>query len=186
MAVRPHAASHQLAGLDRISLAGLAGVLADSQPSSWAQVSGKPATFAPSAHKATHQLLGSDALNLAGLAGKSIFVDRGDPTAADFEVGAFTQNGAWHDLSLAGTVPAGAFAVYIRCAIYGAAVHQKISFRKKGNTNEFNLFRFFNQVTNLTLQTHGIVFCDTDRVIQYNVDNAAFTTLNLYISGWFI
>jgi hypothetical protein len=64
-----HASSHENAGSDEIGVDGLAGQLADSQPSTWTLVSGKPSTFAPSAHKTSHQDAGSDEISVAGLSG---------------------------------------------------------------------------------------------------------------------
>lgn len=49
-----HHLRHEHLGPDEISVQALAGVLTAEQPSSWAQVSGKPITFAPTAHGATH------------------------------------------------------------------------------------------------------------------------------------
>ena len=57
-----HKTSHQDGGSDEISVAALSGQLADSQPSSWTLVSGKPSTFPPEAHKVNHEALGSDPL----------------------------------------------------------------------------------------------------------------------------
>ena len=50
-----HAASHQNSGSDEISVAGLSGLLADSQT--------------PLAHKASHENVGSDEISVAGLSG---------------------------------------------------------------------------------------------------------------------
>ena len=52
-----HKTSHQDGGSDEISVAALSGQLADSQPSTWALVSGKPSTFDPTEH--THQAAGA-------------------------------------------------------------------------------------------------------------------------------
>ncbi len=64
-----HKASHHNGGSDEVNVAGLSGALADEQPSSWAGVSGKPATFTPAAHKASHQIAGADEVSVAELSG---------------------------------------------------------------------------------------------------------------------
>jgi hypothetical protein len=64
-----HKTTHQDGGSDEISVAALSGELADEQPSSWAKVSGKPATFTPTAHKTSHQDGGSDEVSVLGLSG---------------------------------------------------------------------------------------------------------------------
>ena len=65
-----HKTSHQHDGTDEITVQDLAGELADNQKSTWAKVSGKPATFAPSAHKTSHQHDGSDEITVQDLAGE--------------------------------------------------------------------------------------------------------------------
>lgn len=76
-----HKTSHQGGGSDEISVAGLAGVLTAAQPSTWAQVAGKPSTFAPSAHKTSHQDGGTDEINVTGLVGIPVGAILGDGTA---------------------------------------------------------------------------------------------------------
>jgi len=65
----PHASTHEDGGTDEIIVGGLAGQLADAQPSTWPLVSGKPSTFTPEAHKTSHQDGGSDEISVAGLSG---------------------------------------------------------------------------------------------------------------------
>lgn len=60
-----HKTSHQLAGADAINVGGLSGLLADGQT--------------PLAHKTSHQLAGADAINVGGLSGK--LADAQDPVA---------------------------------------------------------------------------------------------------------
>ena len=64
-----HKTSHQDGGSDEISVQGLAGVLPEAQPSTWALVSGKPTTFTPEAHKTSHQDAGADEISVTGLSG---------------------------------------------------------------------------------------------------------------------
>jgi hypothetical protein len=64
-----HAATHESAGSDEISVGALSGELADDQKSTWTKVSGKPTTFTPESHKTTHQDGGSDEISVAGLSG---------------------------------------------------------------------------------------------------------------------
>jgi len=66
-----HAAVHQDGGVDEISINGLSGEAADEQKSTWAKVSGKPATFTPSAHAADHQAAGADEISIAALSGEA-------------------------------------------------------------------------------------------------------------------
>lgn len=58
-----HAVRHENGGADEIDVTDLSGVLNEEQKSSWALVSGKPATFAPSDHATEHEPGGGDAID---------------------------------------------------------------------------------------------------------------------------
>jgi len=77
-----HASSHENAGSDEISVAGLSGLLADGQT--------------PLAHKTTHQDGGSDEISVAGLSG--VLADRQDADkiqGVDVESGAPDDRDMW-------------------------------------------------------------------------------------------
>lgn len=67
---KAHKTTHQNGGSDEIAVDGLSGQLADSQPSTWALVDGKPSTFDPSLHHTSHENGGSDEIGAAGLSGQ--------------------------------------------------------------------------------------------------------------------
>ena len=115
------------------------------------------------------------------------YVDRGDPAAADFAVGALTTDGAWHDLDLSSIVPASAKAVIIRAQIEDNAAGSIFAIRKNGNSNIVNNARQVTQVADVSIHiTPTIVPVDTNRVIEYFASNTTWTTINIAVCGWFI
>ena len=115
------------------------------------------------------------------------YVDRGDPAAVDFAVGALTTDGAWHDLDLSSIVPASAKAVIIRAQIEDNAAGSIFAIRKNGNSNIVNNARQVTQVADVPIHiTPTIVPVDTNRVIEYFASNTTWTTINIAVCGWFI
>lgn len=140
----------------------------------------------PLPHKTSHQSGGSDELDLAGLTGKSLYVDRGDPAAVDFEIGDLTTDGAWHELDLSAIVPAGTKAVHIRIIIGDNLINQIIHLRKKGNTNITNTLAVNTQVANILIAKDGILTCSTDRKIEYLAANTTWSAITILVKGYFI
>ena len=114
-----------------------------------------------------------------------IFVDRGDPSGYDFTAVDFTLDAAWHDLDLSGVVPAKAKAVVIRLVAKNAAAQKNVSFKKRGNTNDYNIFRLYTQVADGSIENQFITPIDVNRFIEYQASAGAWTVLSLVISGWF-
>jgi len=114
------------------------------------------------------------------------FHDRGDGAAYDYDVGDLTTNGAWHDLDLSSIVEVGAKAVFILGHLNGGGVDWAIKFRENGNTNEVNHGGMETIRANVTRHRSSIVKLDGSRVIEYNADDEAWTTLSLYIRGWWL
>ena len=103
-----HKESHEHGGDDEISVADLEGVLEDPQPSSWPQVSGKPATFPPTDHHADHENEGGQEVNVTGLSG--LLADEQD---AGRIKGVIIDNSAIADGKLLGYVAATGKVEYI-------------------------------------------------------------------------
>jgi len=113
-----------------------------------------------------------------------VFVDRGDPAAYDYAKEDLTIDGAWHDMDLSAIVPAKAKAVFIIGHLEGNAVDWHIRFRKNGNVNEVVHGGMETLRANVERHRSSIVALDDDRIIEYNVDNQAWATLDLAIKGW--
>jgi len=118
--------------------------------------------------------------------GGDTFVDRGDPAAWDFDVNDLTTDGTWRDLDLSGIVPAGAKAVLLGVQIRANDVNSTISFRENGNSNVRNVFRLRVQVSSIRNDGCSWVACDTNRVIEYNADDVAWTNILTVVRGWLI
>lgn len=117
---------------------------------------------------------------------RPVFVDRGDPAAFDFVHGTLTIDNTWHDLSLASIVPAGAIAVALYISIWSDAVNTVIAFRKKGNSNEFNLSKHITQVANIYNFSDLMVIPDSNRIIQYKGASGGNQEIDITVKGWWI
>ena len=93
--VPAHKISHQDAGSDEVSLAGLA----------------------IDAHAPSHEDDGVDEVDATGLAGSGGFADRGDPEAHFKTIGDFTTDGTWRDIDCSGVVAVGAVAIIFSVTI---------------------------------------------------------------------
>lgn len=112
-------------------------------------------------------------------------IDRGDPSAADFVAADLTLDASWRDLSLSSIVPAGATAVLIRVRAVCDTTQSTFQLRKNGNSNAVNRFRLYIQDVDDVIEQQGIVFCDTNRVIEYyGTASVTWSTLDIVVLGW--
>lgn len=114
----------------------------------------------------------------------SMYVDRGDPAAYDFAVGDLTTDASWRDLDLSGIVPSGAKAVLLKTLLQSANPGDAIRYRLKGNSNTINACGCEALRANVARTRMGITSLDANRVIQYNADNIAWTSLSIVVRGW--
>lgn len=138
------------------------------------------------AHAPDHQYGGDDEVDATALAGRINYVDRGDPSAADYLVADLTTDGAFHDLDLSSIVPAGAKAVRFSIVLIDDLVAAVVLLRQKGNTNIYNIDRTGIQVANQAIVASPIVSCSTARIVEYLTTNTTFTYIGITIRGWFI
>lgn len=124
------------------------------------------------------------------LAVSGTYVDRGDPAAWDWlETGSkavLNTDNTWRDLDCSAIVPAGAIAILFLMLLKDDTADARFSMRKNGNTNAFAVTSGRTQVANISFVQNAIVACDTNRVVEYNGDNLAFTTCALIVQGWWI
>jgi len=113
-----------------------------------------------------------------------MYVDRGDPSAYDYDKTDLTIDGVWNDLDLSSIVPAGAKAVLIAGHVEAASIGYTIKFRRKANTNEVNHAEMQTLRAGALRHRSAIVCLDTDRNIEYKADNQTWTTLSLTVRGW--
>lgn len=113
------------------------------------------------------------------------FVDRGQMPAFDYTLANFTTDGTWRDLDLSSIVPSGARAVVLRIQIGDNLINQGFSLRQNGDTGygECNLI---TQVANQYIESQDVVSCDTNRIIEYFAANTTWTTISIYVCGWYL
>jgi len=113
------------------------------------------------------------------------YVDRGDPAAADFATGAFTMDGAWHDLDLSAIVPvAGAsHLVHFRVTLFDSTAGEALKFRKNGNANTQNIVQTITQEPSKSIDFDVWCMVDANRVMEYNT---AFSimAISFVVRGW--
>lgn len=110
--------------------------------------------------------------------------DRGDPAAWDVILSGLITDATWRDLDLSAICPAGTRAILLRVEAQGATPGGSFGMRKKGNTNDYNVLKQCLQVADKIICIHGIVFCDTNREIQYNAANVTWASINIVVKGW--
>lgn len=140
----------------------------------------------PGVHKTTHQDAGADEIDATGLAGRCDFVDRGDPVATDYDDSAFTNDNTWRTLDLSSKVPSGAKAVLFRVITTATAVPGSLFFRKKGNSNNYNISGIRCVVADLQHSSDLIVPLSSDGMIEYRLSYNVWTQIGLNVGGWFI
>ena len=119
-----------------------------------------------------------------GDAGNFTYTDHGDVDALDFVVGDFTLDATWRDLDLSSIVGAAQRLVLMRVSIIVTAAAKAISFKTKGNSNNYNLASVYNQVADVQYVADVWVLTDANGVVQYNGMTATWTSLNVLVRGW--
>lgn len=115
-----------------------------------------------------------------------VYIDRGDTAAWDFEKADFDIDGAWHELDLSAIVPEGAQAVYITSYWRATALNRVINFRRHGNSNNVVALRSSNNVADVIVRFNGLVACDEDRKIDFNIEAGLYNYIYVTISGWIL
>jgi len=114
------------------------------------------------------------------------FVDRGDPSSADFTQATIYMDGAAHDLNLSNIIPLGAKAVLFRVSLNDDETGTLLYFYKKGNTNSFNISVIRTIVAGLWHDRDGIVAVSSDRKISYYGSNRVVDGITFVVKGWWI
>lgn len=115
--------------------------------------------------------------------------DRGDPSAADFDVGDLTADGNWHDMDLSSIAPAGCYLVLLRTSVASTSLSAPRPFdiRKKGNSNALNMAAGLTQVTDATISDNNDhwVTPDSNRVVEYRLNSGTYSIASVTVGGWF-
>ena len=113
-----------------------------------------------------------------------MYVDRGDPIAFDFTVIDFTKDGTWRELDISAIIPVTAKAILMEFDIETVNREKHIRIRKYGNTNAINHQDIETFNGGIHQSGSVIVSVDYNRIIEYNIDNATWTELDMVIRGW--
>ena len=114
------------------------------------------------------------------------YIDRGDPSSADFAVGDLTEDGSYHDLDLSVIIPKTAKLVLLRIEIKIVEGGINGIFRKKGNCNELNAEKFFTLIGGYPRFFTFKLSCNSEGVIEYKVDSGYWIIFNITVGGWWI
>jgi hypothetical protein len=116
------------------------------------------------------------------------FVYRGDPSAYDKTVSDFTADATWRDLDLSAILPAGTVAAIITCKVSNSVANEYISFKRKGDVNNYNVTTCQTFVTNVVIPFNSFFQAvDENRYIQYKASNGgAWATINFIVNGYFV
>lgn len=112
------------------------------------------------------------------------FVNRGDPSAADFVLSGLTTDGTWRNLDLSSILPVGVLAIILKVIINAASQGRDFSFRKDGNVNSINAGIVGIQVSSVSFFAIVIVAVPPSRIIEYKATNATWAFVNLTVMGW--
>jgi len=113
------------------------------------------------------------------------YVDRGDPSAWDFEVGDLTTDGTWRDLDCSSIVPSNATAIKFKLVVIDDSVNISVQLRKNGNTYGYNVGSITTQVANQYNEGELTIPCDTAQVVEYMAYNITWTGIYILVTGWF-
>ena len=122
--------------------------------------------------------------NIFSFSAQPCWVNRGDPSVWDWEIGDLTCDGNWHDLDCSLIVPAAARFIKLHAQIYDDVVGRWIVFRKKGNVNDKNMSWCRTAVIGYTNYEDLIIPCDVDQIIEYMATDTVITTINILVQGW--
>lgn len=114
------------------------------------------------------------------------YVNRGNVSEWDWEVGDFTTDGNWHDLDCSSIVPAGAIAISFCYEIQDELTGAVVLFRENGIAQYYNSDGVATQAANVAVIGRLVSFCDSNRVIEYYTENTTWTTINVAITGWWM
>lgn len=127
-------------------------------------------------------------LHLATYGGGMTYTDRGDLSAQDFSGGDFTTDNTWRDLDLSGIVGSNAVLTHIIFSVVentAAGTPKSLRFRTNGNTNDVNRCLVFCPANTIPGTQEGMVYTDSDGVIEYKASNNTFETIEMTVKGWF-
>jgi len=184
-----HAARHEAFGDDEIDVTDLFGILFDEQNSSWALVSGKPATFTPSLHAAEHEPGGGDEMEVDAAVGTGSLrtLGAGAQQAAPGNDGRFgtVADNSVTNVKLAPTLAGNELVGWARTERYKQADAtwtkvKEIRISQRGT----NRIKFDLKCFNLTYYTQARIYRNGAPVGTIQNATVPYTTRSEDIAGW--
>lgn len=114
------------------------------------------------------------------------FVNNLDINEGAFATGDLTKDNAWHELNFSGKLPVRAKSIRLRIQIQCTADSGLISFRVKGESYEYNIYRSWVQIANKRVSETYDIPIATDGIIEYKISNLTWTEVIITVMGWHI
>jgi hypothetical protein len=116
--------------------------------------------------------------------GATGYIDRGDPSSADFSKTDFSINGQWHVLDLSDKVDEGATIIHFSVMVQSAVDDSTIVFVKNGSVNRKNGATIRVPHGSKEYFKSDWVACDSDRKVEYWISNVNWPILDFLVRGW--
>jgi len=114
------------------------------------------------------------------------YVDRGDPSGWDKEIGDFTTNNTWIEMDFGLIVPDGAIAIQFAIQIEDDAAGNSFNIRSADKSNALNKITAGTQAAGVMSYAYGAVSCSTARKVDYRASNTTWTGIWVVVCGWFL
>lgn len=114
------------------------------------------------------------------------YVSRGDVADYDWRLGDFTTDGEMRDLDLSAIIPVGTILVAIGLSAKDNAGSKYLQFRTNGFTNLRNIESRFTQGANIQHSSTLWLAPDVNGVIEYRIQSATWSIIDMVVLGWFI
>lgn len=114
------------------------------------------------------------------------YVDRGDPSAVDWDTEDLTLDGAYHDLDLSSIVTdSAATLVHLSVRFNHNTASSQFVIRENGNSNAVNGMKARIQVSGIPRLFSDFVSMDASRVVEYTFPTST-TEAQITVRGWFV
>lgn len=114
------------------------------------------------------------------------YVDRDPPENADFDETNLNVKQVWTDIDLSSIVPVGIKLVLLAVKIVTVEANGTINLRKKGVTYFYEGDGITNHAVNQDTLGNIQISCDSNRKIQYHLNDVTWTAIYISIKGWFV
>jgi len=157
--------------------------LVNEHPDYW-EIVEQPAAYVEALEELEILLSGAYDGPTGGCPVGEVFVDRGDPSAWDFQVGDLAVDGAWHSLDLGGIITdADATRLEIGAWFLSSVVNHTLQFRKTNNVNGLNVLIQRTHTAYLFEHLSGPVSLGPDRSLDYWA-STGLPEIYIIVRGW--